>query len=91
MPRLHAIAVVREADAAGAAGVLGAGLHARAGKLRGRAVAALAAALGGDRLAAEYVLLQLVSRCGAPSVLSGFGTRAASHSLRLPCKVVQAC
>ena len=63
MPRLHAIAVIREADAAGASGALDAGLRARAQELRGRAVGALAAALGGDRLAAEYVLLQLVSRC----------------------------
>ncbi|KAK9840637.1 hypothetical protein WJX81_006013 [Elliptochloris bilobata] len=59
VPRLHAIAVVREADGAGASE---SSLRARAGELRGRAVGVLAAALGGDRFAAEYLLLQLVSR-----------------------------
>lgn len=31
--------------------------------LRGQAIDVLAAPLGGDKLAAEYLLLQLVSRC----------------------------
>ena len=69
MPRLHAIAAIRETDAASASGALDAGLRGRAGELRARAVGALAAALGGDRLAAEYMLLQLVSRCGAPVII----------------------
>jgi hypothetical protein len=77
VPRLHAISVAREADAAAAAGPPAAALRARAGELRGRALAVLAAALGGDTLAAQYLLLQLVSRCGLPPI-------SGSHHAALP-------
>ena len=70
VPRLHANAVVRDAYAAAAAAPPAAALRARAGELRSRALAVLAAALGGDTLAAQYLLLQLVSRCG-PAPASG--------------------
>lgn len=82
VPRLHAITIIREADAAGASGALDAGARARAGELRGGALGALAVALGGDRLAAEYVLLQLVSRCGAAQMLLAHDCRFMSSTHR---------
>ena len=39
-------------------------LSQRCAALRGQAIEVLAAPLGGDKLAAEYLLLQLVSRYG---------------------------
>ena len=66
-------------------------LSQRCAALRGQAIDVLAAPLGGDKLAAEYLLLQLVSRYEHYYAAAYMPPSAASHMHRLAATNARDC